>query len=151
MAIVQDPAQLDRHELIAERTHVPVERQTFQIDMCRAEDRRTGGLIAPAALDADEPILDDVDPADAMLPSEGVESEENVDGVGVGSVILVREGDFDGESGDELDGDAFGGRWRVFGCGGELPHVGRGGCVGIFEDAGFVRDVEEVFVGGPGL
>ena len=151
MAIVQDPAQLDRHKLIAERAHVPVERQPLQIDMRRAEDRRAGGFVAPAAFDANEPILDDVDPADAVLPSEGVEGKENVNGVGVGLVVLVGESNFDGEPGDELDGDALGDLGRVFGCGGELPHVNRGCSVGIFEDAGFVGDMEEVFVGGPGF
>jgi len=151
MAIVQDAAQLDCDELIAQGTYVPVERQPLQIDVGRAEDRRTGGLVAPTALDANEPILDDVDAANAVLPSEGVESEKNVDGVGVGVVVLVGEGDFDGQPGDELDGNALRGLWGVFGCGGELPHVGRGCDVGKFEDAGFVGDVEEVFVGGPGL
>ena len=51
----------------------------------------------------------------------------------MGSVVLVGEGDFDGEPGDELDGDVFGGLWRVFGCSGELPHVDWGRCVEIFK------------------
>ena len=56
-----------------------------------------------------------------------------------------------GQARGELDRDALGGLRRLFGVDGELPHVRGGRGVGVLEDAGLVRDVEEVLVCGPRL
>ena len=148
MAIVQNPPELDRDELVAERADVAIEGEPFEIDVCHAEDGRPGGLVAAAGFDADEPVLDDVDPADTVFARERVEFEEYLDGIGV---RLVDGGDFDGETDFELDGDAVRVGGGVFEGIGELPHVYGRGRVGVFEDAGFVGDVEEVFVRRPGF
>lgn len=83
-----------------------------------------------------------------MFPRERVEGEEDLDSVGV---CLVGGGDLDGDTGLELDGDLIGGRRGIFDGLGEFPHVHRRGDVGIFEDAGFVGNVEEIFVCRPRL
>ena len=148
MAIVENTTELDRDELVTERTDVAIEGETLEIDVCHAKDGRAGGLVAAPGFHADKPVFDDIDPSDTVFPREGVEREEDLDGVGV---RRVGGGDLGGDTGFELDGDLIGCRGGVFDGLGELPHVyGRGG-VGILEDAGFVGDVEEVFVRGPGL
>lgn len=85
-----------------------------------------------------------------MLPAESVQCEEDLNTICVGFAV-VRDGDFYGEASLELDGNALG----LLGCllrsGGELPHVVGGRGVGVFEDAGLIGNVEEIFVGRPGL
>ena len=149
MTIIQNPTEPDRDELVAERAHVAVEREPFEVDVRHPEDGRARGLVAPSGLDPDEPVLDNVSPADAVLPREQVERREDVNGVGVR--LAVGGGDFDGETGLELNVDVIGFRGGGFDRLGELPHVYGRGRVGIFEDAGFVRNVEEVFVRRPGF
>lgn len=146
MAIVQNLAKLDGHELITERADIPIESETLDVKMSDTQDRSSGGLVASTRLDADETVLDDVDTANTVLAGELIESEEDLDWVGV-LLLLVRYGHFDGETSLELDGDAFGGGRGVFGSGGEFPHVGGRGGVGVLENTGFVGDVEEVLVG----
>ena len=150
MPIIQDPPQLDRDELVAERTDVPIECEPLEIDVRHAEDGRARGLVAPARLDPDKPVLDDIDPADPVFPRERVELEEDLDGVGV-RLVGRGDGDGDGETGFELDRDVVGRGGGAFDRLGELPHVRGGRRVGVFEDAGFVGDVEEVFVRRPGF
>ena len=139
VAIVENPTEFDRDELVAERTDVAIEGETLEIDVCHAQDGRTGRFVAPAGFDADEAVLDDVDPSDTVFSGERVELEEDVDGI---SVCLVVGDDLDGETGLELDGDAIGFRGGLFDGLGQFPHVYGRGRVGIFEDAGFVGNVE---------
>lgn len=148
MPIIQDPPQPDRHKLVPQCTHIPIERQPFEIDVRRAQDGGPRGLVTPPGFDADEPVFDDVDPADAVFACEGVEGEEYLDGVCV-RLVGVGHGHFDGETSFEFDGDVIGRRGGGFDGLGELPHVGGGRGVGVFKDPGFVGDVEEVFVGRP--
>ena len=148
MSIVQHPPQLDRQKLVSERTHVAIEREPLEVHVRHAEDGRARGLVAPPGFHADEPVLDDVDPADTVFPRERVQLEEYVNGV---RECLVGGGDLDGETALELDGDAIRVGGRLFDRLGELPHFSWGCGVGVFEDPGFVRDVKEVFVGRPGL
>ena len=148
VAVVEDAAELDGDELVAQRADVAVEREALEVDVRGAQDRRAGRLVAPARLDADEAVLDDVDAPDAVLAPERVEREEDLDRVGV---RLGPRRDLDREPGLELDRDALGGGGRVFDGGGQFPHVGGRGGVGVLQDTGLVGDVEEVFVGGPRL
>lgn len=148
VAVVEDAAELDGDELVAQGADVPVEGEALEVDVRGAQDRRRGRLVASARLDADETVLDDVDAADTVLARERVEGEEDLDAVGVG---LVASGDLDGETALELDGNALGLLGRVFGGDSEFPHIGRRGGFGVLEDAGLVGDVEQVLVGRPGL
>lgn len=148
MAVVENATECDGEELVTKRTDVAIEGEPLKVNVRRAEDGCARGLVASARFDADETVLDDVDPSDAMLARERVQLEEDLDRIGV---CLVGRGDLDGETGPELDGDAIGLGWGVFDGLGELPHVFWRGRVGIFEDASFVGNVEEVFICGPGL
>lgn len=65
--------------------------------------------------------------------------------------MVCLDSDFGGKASSKVDGDTIGGGGCLLGVCGEFPHVGWGCGVGVFEDPGFVRNVEEVLVGGPGL
>lgn len=108
MAVVQDSAQLDCHELIAERPDVPIERKTLDIDVGRSEDGRSWGLITPARLYTDEPILDDIDPPDTVLASEGIQDVKDVNGISIGLVAVRKDSEFDRKTLLEIDGDLIG-------------------------------------------
>jgi len=149
MAIVEDPAELDGKELVTQRTDVPVQSQSFQIDMGSTKNGGSRGLIASSGLDANESILDDIDTANTMLPGQIVQGGEDFDTISVG--FSVCDYNFDGKSTLEFDGKSFRGLRRVFGGYSEFPHVCRWGGVGIFKNARLVRDVEQVLVGRPGL
>jgi len=150
VAVVENLGKVVGDELIPQGTDVPVESQALDVHMGYAEDGSGGGLVATTALDANEAVLYDVDAADTISTSGGVESEEDVDGIGVG-ILIIGKDDFDRETALKLDGETF---WSVGSIGwglGELPHVVRRSAVGVFEDAGFVGDVEQVLVGRPWL
>lgn len=150
MAVIKDSAQFDCRELISKSTDVPVQCQALKIDVGDAEDSSTGRLVAPSRLDSNEPIFDDIDAADTVLPTEGVESKEYIYGVcvllGVGGNNHTHR-----EPLLELDCKLFRFRRRVFGCGSQFPHVGRGCGIGVLEDSGFIGDVEQVLVRRPRL
>lgn len=150
VTVIEDSAESDSGELVTQSTDVPVKSQSLQIDMGSSEDGGSRRLVAPTGLDTDESVLDDVDTADTVFPAEGVEGEEDLDGVG-DFLGVGGDDEFDGEAGLELDSDAFGVLRSILWSGGQLPHIGRRGDVGILEDAGLVGDVEQVLVGGPGL
>lgn len=148
MTIVQDSAELDGGELIAQGTDVPVKGETLEVNMSSPQDGGARGLVASTGLDTNEPVLDDIDAADTVLPAERVQGVEDVNGVGV---LLAVGGDLDGETSLELNGDALGYGRRVFGSGGQLPHISGGSDVGVLENTGFVGDVEQVLVSRPRL
>jgi len=47
-----------------------IHRQRFHLAVAEVEDRAAGGLVDAAALHADEPVFDEVDPADAVFAAE---------------------------------------------------------------------------------
>ena len=150
VAVVQDPGELDRDELITERTDVPVQGHPLEVHVSDPEDGGSGRLVTTPRLYTDESVLDNVDPTDPVLPGERVELQKDLDGVGVDG-SGPGDGDLGRETSLELDDDLLGFVGGVFGGSGQLPHVsGRSG-VGVLEDPGLVRDVEQVLVGRPGL
>ena len=150
VTVIENSAESDSGELVAQSTNVPVKSQSLQIDVGSSEDGGSGRLVASAGFDANESVLDDVDTADTVFPSEGVEGEEDLDWVG-DFLGVSRDDELDRETGLELNSDAFGVLGSVLGSGGQLPHISRRGDVGILEDTGLVGDVEQVLVGGPWL
>lgn len=114
------------------------------------EDGGTGRFVTASRLDADESVLDNVDPADSVLPGERIELQEDLDGIGVhGS--SSGHGDLGRQAPLELDDNLLGLVGGVLGRSGQLPHVsGRGG-VGVLENSCLVGNVEQVLVGRPGL
>jgi len=151
VTIVQNPAQLDGHELIAESSDVPIERETLDINVGRSEDGGPWRLITSTGLDTDESVLDDVNPSDTMLTPKGVKGIKHIDGVCVRLVAVREDSEVDGKTLFELDGDLIGGVRGRFGRLGQLPHIGRGSSVGVLENTSLVRDVEHVLVRGPWL
>lgn len=113
------------------------------------QNRSTRGLVASSGLDTDEPVLNDIDTSNTVFPAKSIESIENVHGVGI--FLSTLDGHLGGETGGEVDGDTVGSGGSSVDGGGQLPHVGGRGGVGVFEDASFVGSVKHVFVGGPGL
>lgn len=143
VSIVQDPRQLDREELVSQRSDVSVQGHTLQIHVGDSENGSGRGFVTTSRLDTDESVLDNVDSSDTVFPGKGVQHEEHIDSIGVGSRA---DGDFDGETLFKDDLDLLGLVGSVFGRGGQFPHVGGRGGVGVLEDTSFVRDVEEVFI-----
>ena len=78
VTVVQDATELDGDELVSERTDVPVEGETFQVDVCGAENGCSRGLVATARFDTNEPVFDDINASDAVLPGESVQGQENL-------------------------------------------------------------------------
>ena len=148
MTVIQNPAQLNGHELIAEGSDVPVECETLDIHVGYSEDSRSWALVAPTGLYADEPVLNDIDSSDAVFTPEGIESIENVNGIGVD---LVADGELDRKALFKVEGDLIGGVRSRFRGLSQLPHIGRRSSIGVFEDTSLVRDVEHVLVRGPWL
>lgn len=113
--------------------------------MSGSEDSGTGRLVATSGLDTNEPVLDNVDPADTVGSGESVERKEDLDGVGDG-LVLGRDRDRGGDTLGEGDGDVLSLLGGVLRVDSQLPHVTRRGLVRVLEDTGLVRDVEEVLV-----
>ena len=67
-----------------------------------AQDRAGRGLVDPAALHADQPVLDNVGPADAVLPADLVEAGEDLDPGELLSVQTDRGALFESKSGKIL-------------------------------------------------
>lgn len=147
VAVVEDAAELDCDKLIPQRTDVAVKRQSLDVHVCSAQDGRSGSLVASPRLDSNEPVLDNVDAPDPVLPAQRVELVEYLNSVGDLLVLLRQQGDFDGQARFELDVDLLRGGGRRLDGGGEFPHVRRRCDVRVFQDACFVGDVEEVLVG----
>ncbi len=117
--------------------------------MSDTQNRGGRRFITSSRFDTDETILDDIDSTDTVLPSEGVEGQKDIDGIGMDRTSSGNS-DFDGKTFFEFDGEVFGFLGSVFGSGSEFPHIGGRGGVGVLEDTGLVRDVEEVFICGSG-
>ena len=99
------------------------------------------GLVDLARLDPDQPVLDVVDPAHAVLAGELVELVDQRDAVELAAV----EGDR--LAAVERDLDFLGLVGGQPGVDGPLERLGRGLDPGIFEDAGLDRAAPEVLVG----
>ena len=151
MPIVEDPAELDSHELVAESSDIPIKRETLDIHVGRSEDGGSWRLITSTRLDTDESVLDDVDPPDTVLTPEGIKGVKHVNSIGVSLVAVRKDGELDRETLFELDCDLVRGVRGGFGRLGQLPHIGRRSDVGILEDTGLIRNVEHVLVRGPWL
>jgi hypothetical protein len=150
VTVVEDPGEFDGDELITERTDVPVQGHSLEVHVGNPQDGRTRGFVTTPRLDADESVLDNVDPADSVLPGERVELQKDLDGVGVDG-SGAGDGDLGGQTSLELDDDLLGLVGGVFRGSGQLPHVGGRGGVGVLENTSLVRDVEQVLVGRPRL
>lgn len=148
VAIVQDLAELHCDELVSQGADVPVEGQSLDVHVCHTKDGSTGRLVATTALDTNETVLDDVNSANTVAASSCIEGEEDIDTVGVGGLRVgcIAENDLHRKATFKLDGEALRLVRSVFWIFGQLPHVSWGSGVGIFENARFVRDVEQILI-----
>lgn len=124
--------------------------------MCLSQDCSTWSFIAASRLDSNEAVLNNVDTSNAVFAGKLVECKEDVDWVrdGGGSgraKAFAEDFEFLWHTSGEVQGDPLWGiRCFLNGlC--EFPHVCWRRDIGIFKNTSFVRDVEEILVGGPGL
>lgn len=93
------------------------------------ENGEPWSFIAAARFDADESVLNDIDPADAMLAGQRVRGEEELEGA---CGRLGRSDQLDWNPSGEDNCEVF---WRVRGGGhggGEFPHIVRWSRVRVF-------------------
>jgi len=115
-----------------------------------SENGSGGRLVTTSRLDTNESVLDDINSSNTVLSGEGVEGKEDLDSIG--NALAVGGGrDFDGNTLEELDSDLLGLFRGVLRRSSQFPHVVGRSLIGVLENTGFVRDVEEILVGGPGL
>lgn len=128
-AIVEASTPAHSGELIAQSTHFAIQRETFKIQVCSPKDAEAGSLIATARFDADKSVLDNVNAADPVLPSESICGEEELQWFGGGS----RLGDkFSRNASGKGDSKILRIWWSRFGVSSQLPHVLWRSSVGIF-------------------
>jgi len=145
VSIVKDTAQSRSDELIAELTDSTVQGQALNIQVGSPEDSSTRRLVATSGLYTNITVFNNVDTADTVLPSDGVESIKDINGIGVN---LVTNGDLGRKTGLEFDTKSLGASRSVFGRCGQLPHIHRRCGVGILKNTSLIRDVVQVLICG---
>src|SRR5215471_3177539 len=75
---VVDQLGIARHQLVLKMRRAAVERDLLDAAMGREQDRAARRLVHAARLHADEAVLDEVEPADAVLASELVEPRQEI-------------------------------------------------------------------------
>ena len=109
-AVVEAAGPPHGGELVAQRAHLAVQRQAFEVHVCDPEDGQPWRLVAPPRLDPDESVLDDVDAADAVTTGESIGGEEELQRAVGGGAGRGRE--FGRFAGLERDGEVLGLRRR---------------------------------------
>lgn len=117
--------------------------------MSGAQAGKTGGLVAATRLETDEAVLDNVDTANTVLAGNGVDSKEELGGIG--DSLAAGELSLDGQTLLEVKDKVLGLLGSLGGVDGQLPHVLGGSDVGVLEDTGLVTAVGQVLVHAPGL
>lgn len=148
--VVKDLRKVDGDELISHGSDISVQGHTLEIHVSNSEDGSSRRLVASSRLDTDESVLDNVDSTDTVLSGEGIEREEDINSVG-DNLAIGGVGHFDGQTLGKFNLDLLGLLGGLLRGSGQFPHVIGRGLVGVLEDTGFVRDVEQVFVGRPWL
>src|SRR6476620_8407509 len=108
--------------------------------MRRAQDRAAGGLVDAMALHAYQPILDQVDPPDAMLCSQLIEHSQQYDG------IETRAIDADWHALLEADLNVLGLVGSALGRDRERIHILFRLVPRVFQHAALVRDMPDIAV-----
>ena len=145
-SVVAQTGELGRHTL-GDALHLAVHAHALQIKVGLTEEGSTGSLVDATRLDTDEAVLHNVNAADAVLASDLIAVQKDVEGIGLdGTVGLV--GDLDGDAGLELNGNRLGHVGGVLGRGGHLEHGLLIGTVGILEHTRLVRGVVQILVDG---
>jgi hypothetical protein len=117
--------------LVAQVADLCVHDETLKIEMGETEDGHGGRVVAATGLEADETVLDNVDTTDAVVETELVQRNEELNGVGV---CLLGCDDLGGNTLLEVYGDVGGLVGCVEGRLGHGPHVLGRGDIGVLED-----------------
>ncbi|THX43602.1 Bystin-domain-containing protein [Aureobasidium pullulans] len=140
---------VEGQELITESANLTVHGETLEIDVSGAKAGKTGGLVAATRLETDEAVLDNVDTANTVLAGNGVDSKEELGGIG--DSLAAGELSLDGQTLLEVKDKVLGLLGSLGGVDGQLPHVLGGSDVGVLEDTGLVTAVGQILVHAPGL
>src|SRR5947208_2724196 len=73
---VVDQLGIARHQLVLEMRRAAVEAEALDAAMRRQQDRAARGLVDAARFHADKAVLDEIEPADAVLAAELVEASQ---------------------------------------------------------------------------
>ena len=132
---------ITRRELVLQMCGAPVERQRLDPAMREVEDRAAGRLVHAARLHADETILDEVEPPDAVATAIVVECLEQRRGRHALAI------DRDRIAALEIDRDHLGRVGRVLGIDGARIDVIGHFVPRVLEDEALRRGVQHVRVG----
>ena len=129
--------------LLLERLGVETERleRLVRLD----EEKRGRALVALAALDAHDAVLDHVDATEAVAAGDLVRLDDEVEQVHLLAVERRRDAAL------ETDDDSLGLGGAVLGVGGHRPDVRGGRVPGVLEDAALDGATPEVVIDGVGL
>lgn len=136
-------------ELIPESADLTVHNQTLEIDVSGPQTGKTWSLVATPALQADEPVLHDIYPANTVLAGDLVDGQEKLGRVG--DSLLVSGLKLDWQTLLEEQSEVL---WRIWGLprvDSELPHVLWWRHVGVLKNTGLVAAVCQVLVHTPRL
>ena len=151
-AVVQDLGVVDGDKLVTESTDFTVHNETLEVNVSSAQKSETRGLVAATRLDTNETVLNNVNTTDTVATGNGVGCEEKLDRVGNGLLLAILGVlELDGDTLLEVDDEVFRLLRGLERVDSQLPHVGRGSGVGVFQDTGLVRAVGQVLVHTPGL
>ena len=103
-----------------------------------------GRFITPSRLYTNESVLDNIDSAHTVFPRQSVKLQKDLNGVSDDFTVL--RCDLRRETSGPFDTESFGLFGGFLRGRGQFPHVVGRGRVGVFQDTGFVRDVEEVLI-----
>src|SRR5256885_14541246 len=129
-------------QLVLEAQRAAVEHQLLELAVRGVQQGPARCLVHATGLHADQAVLDDVGPADAVLASDGVERLEQLDGTERHAI----HGDRRPLLEPDLDDGRQLRRLERVACHDE--DVLRGVVGGVFQDAAFMRTVPQVAVGG---
>src|SRR6516164_1936630 len=73
---VVDQLRVTRHQLVLQMRGTAVEGQALDPAMCGLQDRAARRLVNTARFHADKSVLDEIEPADAMLPADLVQPRQ---------------------------------------------------------------------------
>jgi hypothetical protein len=119
--------------------------------VCCTKDSGAWGLVASTRLDTNKAIFDDIDAANTVFATQSIQGEKNFYGTRDSPFIVSLDGEAFGKAAFEDDDNDIGSVWGLLKALRELPHIVWRSDTGIFQDASFIRDVEEVLICGPWL
>lgn len=144
--VVQNLGVVVCDKLIPQCADFTVQDEALQVNVSIAENSKTRGLVASTRLQTNEPVLNDIDPANTIPASNCVCCKEELQRIGDGLAFVF---ELSGETLLKVDSEIL---WLVRSLGRinrELPHIEGSLDIRILENASFVRTVGKVLIHGP--